>query len=85
ELCHYLDNPHHSWEDAAQARTRSDIWARRRLLWSPDPWDPDPIPHRDEVGYGNTRRGALITVKDIAGDPWDGELGRSRRRSLNPY
>ncbi|MDX2150491.1 MAG: hypothetical protein SFV54_07140 [Bryobacteraceae bacterium] len=85
ELCHYLDNPHHSWEDAAQARNRADIWARRRLLWSPDPWDPEALAHRNDVGYGNTRRGALITVKEMAGDPWDGELARARRRSLNPY
>lgn len=86
ELCHYLDNDHHAQENAAGGRARADIWARRRLLWSPNPWNPEPLAHRNDVGYGNVTRGALITVKNIApADPHDGELIRARRRSLNPY
>jgi hypothetical protein len=86
ELCHYLDNPHHAQENAAGAGARGDIWARRRLMWSPNPWNPEALAHRNDVGYGNVTRGALITVKNIApADPYDGELIRARRRSLNPY
>ena len=85
ELCHYLDNPEHAHENAARQGVRTDIWARRRLLWTPNPYPAANPAHRNDVGYGAQTRGALISVKDLAGDPWDGETNRARRRSLNPF
>jgi hypothetical protein len=84
ELCHYLDNPEHAHENAARQVVRTDIWARRRLLWTPNPYPNANPAHRNDVGYGAQTRGALISVKDLAGDPFDGETNRARRRSLNP-
>ncbi len=85
ELCHYLDNPEHAHENAARTNVRTDIWARRRLMWTPSPYPNATPAYRNDVGYGAQLRGAQITVKDLAGDPWDGETARARRRSLNPY
>lgn len=87
ELCHYLDNPAHGQDAVAPGAAHQDMWARRRLMWTPSPYTATGIAHRDDVGYGPTTRGALITVKDLpaAVSGTDGETPRARRRSLNPY
>ncbi len=86
ELCHFLDNDEHSTvATAGGPNVRTDMWVRRRLLSVPNPFPATGIAHRDDVGYGASVRGAQITVKDLPGDPFDGEQARSRRRSLNPF
>jgi len=85
ELCHYLDNPEHSTENAARAGVRQDFWARRRLLSTPNPY-PNSVPaFRNDVGYGAQTRGPQISIKDLAGDPWDGEEARARVRARTPF
>ena len=62
------------------------MWARRCLMYSFNPHVAGGEPaHRADVGYGNGVRGALITVKELGGDPRDGELAISRRHALNCY
>jgi hypothetical protein len=86
ELCHYLDNPEHAHEDAARTvNIRKDIWVRRRLMWTPNPFPVTNPAFRNDIGYGAQTRGAQISIKDLAGDPWDGEQNRARVRSRNPY
>jgi hypothetical protein len=85
ELCHYLDNPEHSTENAARVSVRQDIWARRRLLSTPNPYPVSVPAFRNDVGYGAQTRGAQISIKDLAGDPWDGEENRARTRARNPF
>jgi hypothetical protein len=83
EIGHYLDNDPHADEDAADVHFRDDIVSERRLMWGPADLNTDPG-YRSNVGYGNNRSGNLLTVKDLAADPNDGEVARNRRRSLNP-
>ena len=85
ELCHYLDNPEHSTENAARVGVRQDFWVRRRLLSTPNPYPVSAPAFRNDVGYGAQTRGAQISIKDLAGDPWDGEQNRARVRSRNPF
>jgi hypothetical protein len=91
ELCHYLDNPRHAQDGDAPGNpgpAHQDMWARRRLMWTPFIYPATGIAHRDDVGYGGTTRGSLISVKDFPDgsvDRTDGETARARRRSLNPY
>jgi hypothetical protein len=87
ELCHYLDNPNHAQQALAPGAAHQDIWARRRLMWTPSPWNPSAIAHQNNVGYGANTRGALMTVKEHPAtvDVTDNELARARRRALNPY
>jgi len=87
ELCHFLDNPDHAQQAIAPGAAHEDIWARRRLMWTPNPWNASAVAHQNDVGYGALTRGALISVKDLPAtvDQTDGELARARRRSLNPY
>jgi hypothetical protein len=85
ELCHYLDNPEHAPENAARQNVRQDIWARRRLLWTPNPFPNATPAYRNDIGYGPQTRGAQISIKDLPGDPWDGEQNRARVRARSPY
>jgi hypothetical protein len=85
ELCHYLDNPEHANENAARTSVREDIWVRRRVMSAPNPYDPSVPAFRNNVGYGAQTRGAQISIKDLAGDPWDGEENRARVRSRRPF
>jgi len=89
ELGHFLDLDDHS-DELGGGNFRFDIWVRRCLMFRFNPYGdvttaapPEPA-FRNEVGYGTSLRGALITVKDRVGDTRDGELARARRRSLNP-
>jgi hypothetical protein len=83
ELGHYLDLSDHSDEASNRKVIRGDMWSIRRLMFSRVP--PAEPPHRHDVGYGAGLRGALLTLKDLKGDPNDGEVARARRRSLNPF
>jgi hypothetical protein len=93
ELGHFLDLDDHV-DDLGANNFRFDIWARRCLMFRFNPYadvtvvTPNhPVAEpafRNDVGYGAQLRGALISVKDRVGDTRDGELARSRRRSLNP-
>jgi len=85
ELGHFLDIDDHTDVDASGAHVRRDIWALRCLMYSYNPYGNQNPSYRDTVGYGANRRGALITVKDLAADVRDGELARARRRALDPY
>ena len=89
ELGHFLDLDDHT-DDLGANTFRFDIGSRRCLMFRFNPYGdvttlvpPQPA-FRNNVGYGTSLRGALVTVKDLPGDPRDGELARSRRRSLNP-
>lgn len=93
ELGHFLDLDDHV-DDLGANTFRFDIWARRCLMFRFNPYGDvtvvttnHPVAEpafRNDVGYGTSLRGALISVKDRVGDTRDGELARSRRRSLNP-
>jgi len=85
ELCHYLDNPEHATEDATRTAVRQDIWVRRRVMSAPNPYPNSAPAYRNNVGYGANTRGAQISIKDLAGDPWDGEQNRARVRARNPF
>lgn len=90
ELGHYLDLDDHT-DDLGGSQFRFDMWARRCLMFRFNPYGdvttatPAQPAHRNNIGYGPSARGALITVKDLPGDTRDNELAKSRRRSLNPY
>jgi hypothetical protein len=83
ELGHYLDSDVHADENAARTRVRVDIWSERRLMFANTNL-ATILGYRQDVGYGNLLPGNLLTVKDLAADPNDGEIARNRRRSLNP-
>jgi hypothetical protein len=85
ELCHYLDNPEHATEDATRTAVRQDIWVRRRVMSAPNPYPNSAPAYRNDIGYGAQVRGAQISIKDLAGDPWDGEQNRARVRARNPF
>ena len=93
ELGHFLDLDDHV-DDLGGNNFRFDIWARRCLMFRFNPYGDvtvvtpnHPVAEpafRNDVGYGTSLRGALVTVKDRVGDTRDGELARARRRSLSP-
>jgi len=85
ELCHFLNVPEHTDQDAAGNRFRSDIWTLRTLMFSSLGFGAQNPPHRNDVGYGANQAGAFIEIKDFAADQSDGELARARTRSLNPF
>lgn len=98
ELGHYLDLDDHM-DDLGGNNFRFDIWAHRCLMYRFNPFGDVTQPRvglpiepafRNDVGYGNQLRGALITVKNLPADGTaatavrDDEVARARRRSLNP-
>lgn len=87
EIVHFLDNPNHAQDRVAPGAAHQDMWARRRIMWSPSPFTATGIAHRDNLGYGANIRGAFLTVKNLPAttDHTDGETERARRRSLNPF
>jgi hypothetical protein len=84
ELGHYLDSDIHAGENASSHHFRDDVWVERRLIYEFGPLDSAQATYRHNVTYGNLVRGAMISVKNFALDPSDGEVDRNRRRSLNP-
>lgn len=89
ELGHFLDLDDHADEDPSASNLRSDIWSRRRLMHSFNPYGftGDGTPTRQvDVGYGSYRRGAMLTMKDLSNDRTDGECTKARTRArLPPY
>lgn len=94
ELGHYLDLDDHTDDLGTNPATfRFDIWAHRCLMYRFNPFGDVTQPRvglpiepafRNNVGYGNQLRGALITLKNLPADQRDDEVNRARRRSLNP-
>ncbi len=85
ELCHYLDSPQHSDQNAAGAQIRGDIWTLRTLMFSSLGFAAQVPAHRNDVGYGANQAGSFMMVKDLPVDTSDGEVARARRRALNPF
>ena len=92
EIGHVLDlapGPagHADDNDATTQNVRNDLYTIRRLMHSFNPFTP-PQPHLGDIGYGarggNTLRGALISVKDLAGDPADGDHPVARGAARPP-
>jgi hypothetical protein len=92
ELGHYLDSDLHAGERVAGTIVRSDVVARRRLMFNTNPLGNDPLAYRNNVGYGTSTeaafagfglRGSMITLKNFNSDPGDDEVNRNRRRSGN--
>ena len=75
----------HADDTAATTHSRDNIWIRRRLLYSYNPYGPlaGTPARRINVGYGSYARGALLAMKDLAGDPTDGEYRESRNRATS--
>ncbi len=80
------ENIGHSDDTPAAANARDNIWVRRRLMYSYNPTGPYPgTPgHWVNVGYGTHARGALLAVKNLRGDPTDGEYAEARNRVIGP-
>jgi hypothetical protein len=75
----------HSDDTATTEHSRSHIWARRRLMYSYNPYGPlAGLPaRRVDVGYGNYVRGSLLTAKNLTGDPTDNEYSEARTRATS--
>jgi len=73
----------HADDTAAATNTRDNIWIRRRLMYSYNPYGPggSQPSHRRNVGYGLWARGCFVTRKNFAGDPTDGEYDEARTRA----
>jgi hypothetical protein len=93
ELGHVLNLDYHGGGNAGHAddnssteHFRSDIWTRRRLMYSYHPYDLDAgePAHRKNVGYGAFNTGCLIAVKGLPNDDTDGELAEARKRAKGP-
>ncbi len=93
ELGHVLNldfhgggNIGHADDTSAGENSRDNIWIRQRLMYSYNPYGSagDGTPgRRVNVGYGNYARGSLITTKQLAGDPTDGEYAEARNRAVS--
>ena len=92
ELGHVLNldfhgggNIGHSDDTAATEHSRDNIWARRRLMYSYNPHGTTAgtPARRINVGYGRYVRGALLSIKNLAGDPTDGEYAEARNRATS--
>jgi hypothetical protein len=92
ELGHVLNldfhgggNIGHADDTSAGDHTRDNIWIRRRLLYSYNPYGPlNTTPgRRINVGYGSWVRGSMIAVKNLAGDPTDNEYSEARSRAVS--
>jgi len=76
----------HADDSASTKHFRSDIWTRRRLMYSYNPYGlqaGEPA-HRENVGYGASARGCLIAVKGLPNDDSDDELAEARKRAKGP-
>jgi len=93
ELGHVLNldfhgggNIGHADDTSTSEHSRDNIWIRRRLMYSYNPYgstgDGTPA-RRVNVGYGNYVRGSLITQKHLAGDPTDGEYAEARTHATS--
>ena len=84
ELGHYLDTDVHAGENSERTHVREDLVSERRMMFDAAKVDLANPPYRQDVGYTQGRAGNLITVKELAADPSDGEVARNRFRALNP-
>lgn len=75
----------HADDTAASEHSRDNLWIRRRLLYSFNPTGPvaGTPARRANVGYGNHARGALLAIKNLPGDPTDGEYAEARTRAVS--
>jgi hypothetical protein len=77
----------HADDTAAGAQSRINVWTRRRLMYSTNPtgFAGDGRPgYLTDAGYGNYARGFFIVIKNLRGDPADGEIREARRRARGP-
>jgi hypothetical protein len=86
ELGHVLNlvpsssnNVAHADDSPDDSHKRDDMWSKRRLMYSYNPYLPAKIWHTD-VGCGANQRGALITIKNLPNDGTDRECGEARLR-----
>lgn len=81
EIGHFFTLPHIDRRD--NNNPRSDTWAVRMLM-HPSNKRASQGNWRDDVGYGNFYRGALITMKDVVGFSTDAESLQARGVIINP-
>jgi hypothetical protein len=83
ELGHYLNLDDHADELPKGFDKRLDIWSCRRLMFSSLPPATPPFPRfRNDTGYGASKRGAFLTLKNFDADPNDGETQTARAAAL---
>ena len=87
EIGHFFGLWHYYDTGGAGATPRSDTWAYRMLMHNYNTRAPEGT-WRDDIGYGNTRRGHLVTFKDLTQTPTDGECTTARQTingAAGPY